>query len=98
MEIWLGFFYFSQSISVLYVTYMQNINHSYPLVYQLVREDNPRALASGLFPMQVDNHGITSLNHLHNVDIEHFEIVRAKIGKVSSCINIYVLTLCLALI
>ena len=30
-----------------------------------VRRDNPRALASGLFYVQVDKHGITILYHLH---------------------------------
>ena len=30
-----------------------------------VRGDNPRALASGLSPVQVDSHGITIFNHLH---------------------------------
>ena len=43
----------------------------------------------------MDNHG---LNHLHNVDIEHYEIAGAKVGKVGTCIKINVLTLCLAFI
>ena len=30
-----------------------------------VRGDNPRALTSGLSYVHVDNHGITSLYHLH---------------------------------
>ena len=30
-----------------------------------VRGDNPRALASGLYYVQVDKHGITILYHLH---------------------------------
>ena len=30
-----------------------------------VRGDNPRALASGLSYEQVDKHGITILDHLH---------------------------------
>ena len=30
-----------------------------------VRDDNPRALASGLPYVQVDRHGITIFNHLH---------------------------------
>ena len=38
-----------------------------------VSGDNPRALASGLFHIQVDKHSITILYHLH--------IFRAKVGK-----------------
>ena len=47
----------------------------------LVREDNPRALASGLSYVQVDKHGVTILYHYISVDLAHHEIVRAKVGK-----------------
>ena len=30
-----------------------------------LRGDNPRALESGLSPVQVDNHGVTIVYHLH---------------------------------
>ena len=46
-----------------------------------VRGDNPRALASGLSYVQVDNHGITILYHLHQCSLAHHEIFRAKVGK-----------------
>ena len=38
---------------------------SYTMASPLGRGDNPRALASGLSPVHVDNHGITILYHLH---------------------------------
>ena len=34
---------------------------SYTMICPHVRGDNPRALASGLSPLQVDNHGTTIL-------------------------------------
>ena len=37
-----------------------------------VRGDNPRALASGLSPVQVDN---------ISVDLVYYKIFRAKVGK-----------------
>ena len=46
-----------------------------------VHGDNPRALTSGSSSVQVDNHGITILYHLHIVDLAHQEIFRAKGGK-----------------
>ena len=48
---------------------------------QDVRGDNPRALASGISYVQVDNHGRTILYHLHQCDLAHHEICHAKIGK-----------------
>ena len=39
--------------------------NSYTMGCPPVREDNPRALASGLSYVQVDKHGITILYHLH---------------------------------
>ena len=42
-----------------------------------VRIDNPRALASGLSYVQVDNHGITIYSTYIRVDIAHHEIFRA---------------------
>ena len=41
------------------------ICNSYTMGCPPVRGDNPRALASELSYVQVDNHGITILNHLH---------------------------------
>ena len=46
-----------------------------------VREDNPRALASGLSYVQVDKHGIPISYHL----LAHHEIFGAKVSK--CCIN-----------
>ena len=31
-----------------------------------VRGDNPRALATGLYNVHVDKHGLTTLHHLHH--------------------------------
>ena len=41
------------------------ISNSYTMGCPPVRGDNPRALASGLSYVQVDNHGITILYHQH---------------------------------
>ena len=41
------------------------ISYSYTMACPPVRGDNPRALASGLSYVQVDNYGITILYHLH---------------------------------
>ena len=41
------------------------LRSSYTMACPPVRGDNPRALASGLSYVQVDNHGITILYHLH---------------------------------
>ena len=46
-----------------------------------VREDNPGALAGGLSPIQVDNHGITILYHLHKCRPGKYEILRDKVIK-----------------
>ena len=48
-----------------------------------VREDNPRALASGLTYVQVDKHGITILylSTYISVDHAHCDIFCAKVGK-----------------
>ena len=44
--------------------------------------DNPRALASGLSYLQVDKHGITIFYTTYiSVDLAHYKVVRAKIGK-----------------
>ena len=42
-----------------------HICNSYTIGCQPVRGDNPRALTSGLSYVQVDEHGITILYHLH---------------------------------
>ena len=44
---------------------MIHVSNSYTMDCQPVRGDNPRALASGLSYVQVDNHGITIIYHLH---------------------------------
>ena len=41
------------------------LRNSYTMGCPPVRGDNPRVLASGLFYVQVDKHGITILYHLH---------------------------------
>ena len=46
-----------------------------------VHGDNPRALASGLSYVQVDKHGITIYTNYIGVDLAHYEIFRAKVGK-----------------
>ena len=47
-----------------------------------VRGDNPRALASGLSYVQVDNNGLAILYQLYHtsVDLAHHEIFRARGG------------------
>ena len=46
-----------------------------------VRGDDQRALASGLFYVQVDKHGLTILYHLHQCRLAHHEMFHAKAGK-----------------
>ena len=43
----------------------ERLRNSYTMGCPPVRGDNPRALASGLSYVQVDNHSITILYHLH---------------------------------
>ena len=43
----------------------RELRKSYIMGCPPVRGDNPRALASGLYYVQVDNHGITILYHQH---------------------------------
>ena len=43
----------------------RELRNNYTMGCPPVREDNPRALASGLSYVQVDNHGITILYHQH---------------------------------
>ena len=44
---------------------LQNLSKSYTMGCPPVRGDNPRALASGLSPVQVHSHGLTILYRLH---------------------------------
>ena len=67
--------YYSHSIKILC------LSNSYIMGCPPVRGDNPRALASGLSYVQADKHGIIILYHLHQVDLAHREIFRAKVGK-----------------
>ena len=46
-----------------------------------VRGDNPRALASGLPCVHVDEHGFTILYHLISEDLAHHLKVHAEVGK-----------------
>ena len=54
------------------------LSNSYNMGCLPVRGDNPRALASGLSYVQVDN----PLYNYFCVDLAHDEIFRAKVGKV----------------
>ena len=45
--------------------YSHFISNSYTMGCPPVRGDNPQALDSGLYYVQIDNHGITLLYHLH---------------------------------
>ena len=42
---------------------LYRISNIYTIACPPVRGDNPRAFVSGLSPVQVDNHGITTLYH-----------------------------------
>ena len=44
---------------------LYTLRNSYTMGRPPVRGDNPRALASGLSHVQVDNHGIAILYHIH---------------------------------
>ena len=50
------------------------LSDSYTMGCPPVREDNPRALASGLSYVQVDTHGITIYAACISVDLAHYEI------------------------
>ena len=49
--------------------------YSYTVVCLPVRGDNPRALASGLSHVQMDNHIITILYQLHQCCYSHFKLL-----------------------
>ena len=53
------------NIHLLYISQFQYISNSYTMGCPPVRRDNPRALASGLSYVQVDEHGITIFYHHH---------------------------------
>ena len=52
-------------------------SNSYTMASLPVREDNPRALASGLYYVQVDKHSINMYATYIGVDLTHLEIVCA---------------------
>ena len=52
-------------------------SNSYTMACPPVREDNPRALASGLYYVQVYKHGINVYATYIGVDLTHLEIVCA---------------------
>ena len=47
------------------IVYPHRLSNNYTMVCPPVREDNPRALASGLSYVKVDKHGIIILYHLY---------------------------------
>ena len=49
----------------MYAYVRQCLGNSYTMACPPVREDNPRALASGLSYLQVDKRGLTIIYHLH---------------------------------
>ena len=55
--------------------------NSYTMGCPPVHEDNPRALASGLSYVQVDNMVYLFYTTYISVDLAHHEIFRAKFGK-----------------
>ena len=55
--------------------------NSYSMGCPPVHGDNPRALASGLSYVQVDEHGIAIYTAYISVDLAHHEIFHAKVGK-----------------
>ena len=60
------------------------LSNSYTMGCPPVRGDNPRALARGLFCVQVDNHGITIVippTSVYIVYLAHHEIFHAKVVK-----------------
>ena len=57
------------------------LHYGYTMGCPPLRGDNPRALASGLSYIQVDNHGISLCITYNSVDLAYHEIFRAKVGK-----------------
>ena len=56
---------------------VKKLCNSYTMGCPPVRGDNPRALASGLFYVQVDKHGITILYTNISTDLAHQVIFHA---------------------
>ena len=71
------------------------LSNSYTMGCPPVRGDNPRAFASGLSYVQVDEHGITIFSTYISVDLAHHDIFCAKVGKggiricLGMCLPIY---------
>ena len=63
-------------LTLVYSEELHDLCNSYTMGLPPVREDNPRALASGLSYVQVDKH-----TTYISVDLAHHEIVRANDGK-----------------
>ena len=57
------------------------LSTSYTRICPPVRENNPRALASGLSYVQVDRHSITILYTYISVDLAHHDIFHAEVRK-----------------
>ena len=57
------------------------------MVCAYVREDNPRALASGLSPIHVHNHTITASMHVHFMHCEISDVKHSNITQI--CNNIF---------
>ena len=50
------------------------------MTYPHVRGDNPRALASGLFLVHLDNHDQFYTTYI-TIDFAHYELLCSKVGK-----------------
>ena len=67
---------------------------SYCMVYALVQEDDPRALASGSSPIQTQNHAKTCLLHQHTFvlyalresDVKYWNIMKGGIRLIKASI------------
>ena len=63
------------------LAHLHSLCNSYTMARPPVRGDSPRALASGLSYVQVDEHGITISYPYISVELAYHQILRAKDGK-----------------
>ena len=66
----------------VHIVFRSSKCNSYTMVCPPVRGYNPRALASGLSPVQMDNHWYNYFHTIYiSVDLVHYERFSAEVGR-----------------